>query len=316
MPDVEPTPSRMKESYSHGKVLLSGEYLVTHGAVALAVPLRRGQYFQVTEGADEGLVWQSYCNDQLCMEARFSSSLGLLSSMDDERALLLAEILDKARRMSHKGDDFFNRKFVVTRIDFDPDWGFGNATTLIVNVSRWMGIDPFQLSAITKEASNYDIACVLSHHPILYCREGHQPHVQQVTFCPGFADELWFLFLGQGQMHSYRLGHDNDYVTPDVRLVSRVSLLSHHMVSCGDASTFRALMDEHERIVGEYIGETPVKQRFFSDFVGSVKSLGLWGSDFALVASDWEHARISDYFANKGLDVLFPYRELVLNVES
>ena len=38
--------------HANGKLLISGEYLVLDGALALAVPTRFGQNLQVTEGKD------------------------------------------------------------------------------------------------------------------------------------------------------------------------------------------------------------------------------------------------------------------------
>ena len=45
--------------YSHGKLLISGEYAVLDGALALAVPTRFGQHMSVRENNSGILSWTS-----------------------------------------------------------------------------------------------------------------------------------------------------------------------------------------------------------------------------------------------------------------
>ena len=48
---------------------------------------------------------------------------------------------------------------------------------------------------------------------------------------------------------------------------------------------FDALVREHERVISESLKMQRVKDKFFSDYWGEVKSLGAWGGDFVLVTS-------------------------------
>jgi len=47
----------------------------------------------------------------------------------------------------------------------------------------------------------------------------------------------------------------------------------------------------------------------FSDFSGSIKSLGAWGGDFVLVAHS---ENPTAYFKEKGYEVIFSYHQMVL----
>ena len=49
----------MKTFYSHGKLLLTGEYVVLDGAIALAVPSIYGQSLDIEKGQDDVLKWTS-----------------------------------------------------------------------------------------------------------------------------------------------------------------------------------------------------------------------------------------------------------------
>ena len=71
------------------------------------------------------------------------------------------------------------------------------------------------------------------------------------------------------------------------------------------------LMQCHERIIARCIGQEPVQKRF-PGFEGVLKSLGAWGGDFILAATDWTENQVKDYFKGKGLKVIFGYKEMVL----
>ena len=75
---------------------------------------------------------------------------------------------------------------------------------------------------------------------------------------------------------------------------------------------FGLLMQCHERIISRCIGQKPIQKRF-PDFEGVLKSLGAWGGDFILAATNWDGDQVKAYFKGKGLDVVFGYNELVLN---
>lgn len=49
----------METYYSHGKFLITGEYLVLKGALALAQPLRYGQRMDVKKTTEAILHWKS-----------------------------------------------------------------------------------------------------------------------------------------------------------------------------------------------------------------------------------------------------------------
>ena len=54
---------------------------------------------------------------------------------------------------------------------------------------------------------------------------------------------------------------------------------------------------------------TTIKESMFSDFDGVIKSLGAWGGDFILSISKEDPTQ---YFREKGFDVVIPYEEMIL----
>ena len=49
----------MQKYYANGKLLLTGEYLVLDGALALALPTKLGQSLTVEKTNGDNLIWES-----------------------------------------------------------------------------------------------------------------------------------------------------------------------------------------------------------------------------------------------------------------
>ena len=77
----------MKEYYSNGKLLLTGEYFVLDGAKSLAVPTTCGQDLQVEPINQPELIWKSFTNTGECwLEATFEiPKLRLISATYDDK---------------------------------------------------------------------------------------------------------------------------------------------------------------------------------------------------------------------------------------
>ena len=85
------------------------------------------------------------------------------------------------------------------------------------------------------------------------------------------------------------------------------------MAVTDDIHDFEELVIEHENFVSSYMNLDPIKKTMFSDFWGSIKSLGAWGGDFALVTSEESPAATREYFRSKlGHDVIFSYKDIIL----
>lgn len=89
--------------------------------------------------------------------------------------------------------------------------------------------------------------------------------------------------------------------------------ISNSIATAKTLTDFQKLIVEHENLVGNLIKSEPVKQKYFPDFNGEIKSLGAWGGDFYLVATAMQDRDVLNYFKRKGLRVVFPWREIVLN---
>ena len=85
--------------YSHGKLLLTGEYTVLEGAKALALPTKKGQQLHVEPSPIEQLFWRSLAWDGSCwFEAQFElNDFKLIHSDAPEIANRLQMVLNACK---------------------------------------------------------------------------------------------------------------------------------------------------------------------------------------------------------------------------
>ena len=305
----------MNPYQAHGKFLLTGEYLVLKGALALALPLKLGQSLQVSlaDTDTHRLHWIASQPDRPWFSVLFDSeTLQPLSTDDPPKAEKLAGILKAVRQLKPNafiGCDMCFR----THLDFDPNWGLGSSSTLIANLARWAEVDPYELLKLTFGGSGYDIACATAKGPIFYQLVDGKPWVEPIDFHPPFADHLYFVYQGQKQSSSKEVKAFLEKTNPiDLQKdIEAVSEISKSLVRCENLDEFSMLMQCHERIIARCIGQEPVQKRF-PDFDGVLKSLGAWGGDFILAATEWTKNQVKEYFKGKGLEVVFGYDEIVL----
>lgn len=299
--------------YAHGKLLLTGEYAVLDGALALAVPVRYGQALRATAGTEPGqLSWISLDQHGNCwFEARFSlDDLEAIQTTDIVIAGTLQQILRACRQ---KNPDFLNTGCTVTtQTDFPREWGLGTSSTLIALLARWAEIDPYAVLFETMGGSGYDIACAFAGGPLLYALQNRHPHVEHIDFHPPFADHLFFVFLGKKQNSREGIRRYRELVQEKTGLVGLVSGITRQCLHCRDLPTFNRLLLEHERLIGQALGIPRAQELYFPDFPGVVKSLGAWGGDFVLAAGEGPPEETRAYFAEKGFSTCIPYRDMVL----
>ena len=311
----------IQKYYSQGKFLLTGEYLVLKGALALALPLKLGQTLSVETCHGASLQWDAYKTDSPWFSVTLNpKTLEIVDCNDQAKAEKLSQILKAVKQLNPKAFESNGLKF-TTHLDFDPNWGLGSSSTLIANLARWANVNPYELLKLTFGGSGYDIACATAEGPIYYQVkaevpepvEGPTPKVENVDFNPPFAEHLFFIYQGQKQSSSKEITVFLAKANPidlqkDIEAVTEISCA---VPKCQSMDEFSMLMQCHERIVSRCIGQETV-QKHFPDFEGVLKSLGAWGGDFILAATVWDKSQVEAYFKKKGLEVVFGYKEIVL----
>ena len=321
----------MSQFQAHGKFLLTGEYLVLKGALALAIPLKLGQSLSVETCHGASLQWDAQKTNGPWFSVTLNpKTLEIIDCDDQAKAEKLAQILKAVKQLNPAA--FKDGLLFETHLDFDPNWGLGSSSTLIANLARWANVNPYELLKLTFGGSGYDIACATTEGPIYYQLSTSEPALRQaqgpkvvepvetptptaepIDFNPPFADHLFFVYQGQKQSSSKEIKAFLEKTNPiDLQNdINAVSEISHAVPKCHSLDEFAMLMQCHERIIARCIGQEPVQKRF-PDFEGVLKSLGAWGGDFILAATEWPENQVKEYFKGKGLDVVFGYKEMLI----
>ena len=301
--------------HANGKILLTGEYLVMEGAVALAVPLKVGQEFTLAKGEKEGvLAWEAYDTDGQWFRGVFSlPGLTVLESTDDAIARKLERLLLAARSLNRSFLSDGSGLKAVTRLSFNRNWGFGSSSTLISIVARWAGIQPVELHRLVSKGSGYDVACSIAESPVFFKIQDNRHEMTSVDFDPPFAENMFLVYLGNKQYSDTEVENFSQQSGGDLsRQIQRISEISLQLSKENNLESFMNLLSEHENIIAGILGRETVKDMLFSDFKGVVKSLGAWGGDFVLAVSTLGEAYIRDYFISKSLLTLLPYSSVAL----
>jgi mevalonate kinase len=298
--------------YSHGKFLITGEYLVLKGAKVLAMPLKLGQSLEVWETKGKGFLWESYYGSDCWFRFPFSKEDILKGNGKNRKEKYLLKLLAAAQSLNPeflKENKFYSIK---TDLEFSPEWGLGSSSTLIRNVALWADVDSFVLNRLVSNGSGYDIACAGSESPLFYQLAEIRPMVQPLGFKPLFSESLYFVWLGKKQ--STQDGIDDFLANKKISSsdIAKVSAWAEAIVRTTNFMDFCQILSEHNRLMENILGRESVQKTMFPDFDGTIKPLGAWGGDFVLAASQAGDKAVRNYFRTKGLEVIFSWDELVI----
>ena len=319
----------MQKFYSHGKLLLTGEYVVLDGALALAVPTRFGQSLTINPIDETKLIWKSFDEKgKVWFEGSFtfdenSSSFVFDCAQTDkirnDVSDRLLQILNTAKQLN---PDFLsdNNGFeITTELEFPYFWGLGTSSTLINNIANWAKVDAYKLLKLTFGGSGYDIACAQHESAITYqlerpfdCAQGDtikEREVNDVKFNPKFSDNLFFIHLNKKQDSRKGIAKYEANKRDIEASISEINSLTNQIIKCDSLNEFETLITSHETIISKLIKQQPIKNDLFPDYKGAIKSLGAWGGDFILVTGT---LRDMGYFKNKGYDTILSFDEMVL----
>ncbi|WP_431133911.1 GYDIA family GHMP kinase [Psychroserpens mesophilus] len=313
----------MKNYYSHGKLLLTGEYVVLDGALSLAIPTRFGQNLRVEHNAFGNLHWTSLDEKgQVWFEETFKiTDNGVHQKVKNDNSISnrLQHLLNVTKSLS---SDFLNDDKgykVTTQFEFPKNWGLGTSSTLINNIANWANINPYTLLKLTFGGSGYDVACAEANSPITYTIEDHEIlnlvqddkkiKIQSVNFNPSFKDNLYFVHLNKKQNSRDGIAQYRTNTSDLKQEIEYINGITQEMIHCNSLEQFQKLMDTHEEIISKIVNLKPAKEQLFEDFNGSIKSLGAWGGDFVLAASNDNSIQ---YFKEKGFPTIIPYEDMIL----
>ncbi|MBP6556938.1 MAG: GHMP kinase [Flavobacterium sp.] len=304
----------MKQTfYSNGKLLITGEYVVLDGAQAFALPTKFGQSLIIEDAENDIIRWTSYDNDKsIWFEDNIPfASIVRKERFDDAKSVknTLIEILHEAYLMNANFITTSKGYKITTELTFPKSWGLGTSSTLINNIAQWLQIDAFELLKRSFGGSGYDIACAQNDSGILYQLVNEKPVVEIVDFKPDFTDKIFFVYLNKKQNSKNAIASYYSNQVDIRKTIPVINDLTKTVVEADQPKTFAIALAQHEIALSNILELMTVKETFFPDFEGVIKSLGAWGGDFVLSISK---ENPTDYFKERGFEVVIPYHEMIL----
>jgi mevalonate kinase len=198
---------------------------------------------------------------------------------------------------------------ITSQLTFPKFWGLGTSSTLINNIAQWLQIDAFELLKRSFGGSGYDLACAQNNTPILYQLVDEKPLIEPIIFEPNFLDKIHFVYLNQKQNSRTAIASYYNQRGNIEKAIRKIDSITKTVIHSTEPKEFALALQQHEIEMSNVLETQTVRELLFSDFKGTIKSLGAWGGDFILAISKEDP---TDYFHKKGYTTVIPYSEMIL----
>ena len=268
-----------RQLYTHGKLLITAEYAVLDGALALALPTQLGQHFSFSTQQKESIHWVAKdLHQKIWYEGQFDVE-HLIAATPNETADRLTQIFQAIRHLNPQA--LRSGLSIESTLEFDHKWGLGTSSTLISALASYFELDPYTLLEKTFGGSGYDIACAVAKGPISYRRSEKGVSVEQIDLNWPFLEELYLVYLNQKMDSREAISHYKQRGI-DRAFINEISALTKAVIQAQSLKDFEKLMQQHEDLIGSQLELDPIGQTLFDGLSGTFSSLGGWGGDFAL----------------------------------
>ena len=296
--------------FSPGKLLLTSEYAVLDGALALAVPTKWGQefFYEEMQDGESAVYWKAFHQNKSWLTAKINyTDWEVVDTNLPEAATFILKTLQNVAKLSDSKFKAGTSYYLKTNLGFPANFGLGSSSTLMNNLAEWAGIDPFSLNKLSLGGSGYDIAAAREKSAVLYQNFEGKPVTQRVKFSPAFKNELIFIHLNKKQdsregIQLYRSKPKSS------ELISTLSDITREIATCDDLERFAELMDIHEQEISRFLALKMARKLYFANCPVFIKSLGAWGGDFVLSR---KFQGYKTYFSELGFNDVFEWDEII-----
>lgn len=252
--------------YAHGKLLITGEYTVLDGALALAIPTSLGQSLNLSTffHSKNKLKWVALdVNHKVWFTCLISDNLSVIETSDSNKSERLITLLRDCLALNPNFGKVLWGQRVETHLEFNRHWGLGSSSTLISLISQWADINPYELLHTHFKGSGYDVACANAHGPILYQLKNGKPTIKNITFKPSFIDRMFFIYLNKKQLsHSEVTSYTSLSFDREI-LRSNISELTKRIINGCSEVEFCEILESHEKLLGSVLNR-PLIKHFYS----------------------------------------------------
>lgn len=298
--------------FSPGKLLLTSEYVVLDGALALAVPTKVGQdlVFEEFEDGKSSIYWEGFHQNELWLKTKIDyQNWKILETNLLHASEFIVKVLQSVQKLSKTKFNKNSSYRLRTNLQFPSNFGLGSSSTLMNNLANWSGIDAFVLNDITLGGSGYDVAIAKEESAILFqIVNNQQREVQRVKFQPSFSKDLIFVHLNKKQNSREGIALYKSKIRSE-ELINRFSDITKQIYTASSILEFSELMVMHELLLSSFLKIPTAKENYFQDCPVFIKSLGAWGGDFILTT---KFVDFEKYFQSRSFSTIFEWQDLIV----
>lgn len=309
----------MQTYNAHGKVLLTGEYLILDGAVGIGLPTHHRQTLTIQDitSHTHHILRTAYDPWGVRFEWSYNKSTQQRTHTTDT---YISDTLSHLFSYNHyQGNIHHNNQsyHVTTDLSYPRQWWLGSSSTLISLYAQLIQADPYTIHQHQHpNGSGYDIACASAWWPILFQKTPSDPfHITPLDRHPPFADHLYFVYSGSKQDSNHSIATYKTQDKPSPTTLNTITEISTHLMKTNSIEEFRSLIQENESIIASHLHTIPIQQSRFADAPDGLtaKSLGGRGGDFLLIIRSWDQHTLQDYLATKNINTIFTRNEFILS---
>ncbi|OPC45546.1 GYDIA family GHMP kinase [Elizabethkingia anophelis] len=296
--------------FSHGKLLLTSEYVVLDGAKALAIPTKPGQDLSAEKIDDHRSLihWETYREGKLWLKTCIDyKNLFVTETNIANASAFILKIFSTLKDMRSESLEADYSYILRSNVQFPENFGLGSSSTLMNNIANWGNVDAFALNDIALGGSGYDIAVAKAGAPIIYIRNRGNKTVETVNYSPSFKDQLLFVHLNKKQDSREGITMYKQ-MEKSQDLIHYFSKLTDEILISENLENFSLIMEDHEKTMSNFLKISTVKEKYFKNAPSFFKSLGAWGGDFILTTKFCDY---ENYFLHNGFPNFFSYDELI-----
>lgn len=296
--------------HSNGNLLLTGEYLISQGAEAIALPLKKGHTLAVTPIHGKKIIWESVYNQETKTKISLKSDdFEITQTNNENSAKFIQQLLRKA--MDHLPPLSHLPGYHIKAIHDYPEFlEFGCESALIANIANWFNINPYRFSRDISPGLEHGIACARSNKPILYQLTNKYPDYREINLNLPFKGNIYIIYTGHNP-DSYNKKKQTQKYPDHHEVFPKIREINKRIIQSRTYEEFENSILDHDKILSGVLKEQRLQERIFQDFPGLIKPLNEWNGELNLVTWKGDKNELHEYFAPYNIQTIFTWDELV-----
>ena len=283
--------------------MLCGEYAVTIGIEALALPVSLGQWMYVWEfdspGGGDRLIWEAkekdgstWLNESFALPLETMEAETEKSSERDRSREVLHSMLSMVAEGFWKTGKSYR---IETQLEFDRSSGLGSSSTMVANFARFAGLDAQKVQQKVLGGSGYDVALAELGKGLVFWKNAEVANWDAWKLSADLTSKWKIVFLGKKQNSRNALADVKGKlmeIEKDDFLMHQLQQVCAAVKMANQVPMLEAGLEMWQAILAMSLGlETPYQHFKFQPTKGGLcKWLGAWGGDMLLINDVFEES--------------------------